>query len=117
MTQQTLPADEGTGPVVEPDALAAEAGAKGDTAIAVAPQWKLVWWGFKRHKLAMAGLVVTVVIYLLAIFAEFLAPYSSGHYNPTTPTHHRSGCTSSTTASGACTSTATSRSRTPPRSR
>ncbi|MFD2080753.1 peptide/nickel transport system permease protein [Actinopolymorpha cephalotaxi] len=82
MTQQTLPADEGTGPVVEPDALAAEAGAKGDTAIAVAPQWKLVWWGFKRHKLAMAGLVVTVVIYLLAIFAEFLAPYSSGHYNP-----------------------------------
>jgi peptide/nickel transport system permease protein len=53
-----------------------------EAAVAVAPQWKLVWWGFKRHRLAMVGMVVTGLIYLLAIFAEFLAPYSSGHYNP-----------------------------------
>jgi peptide/nickel transport system permease protein len=53
-----------------------------EPAVAVAPQWKLVWWGFKRHKLAMAGLVVVALIYLLALFAEFFAPYSSAHYDP-----------------------------------
>ena len=34
------------------------------------------WLRFRRHKLAMAGLVVTVLIYLVAIFAEFVAPFN-----------------------------------------
>ncbi len=40
----------------------------------VASQWRLMWWKFKRHKLAMIGAVVVILLYLVAIFAEFLAP-------------------------------------------
>ncbi|WP_020577494.1 ABC transporter permease [Actinopolymorpha alba] len=74
---QTLPVGEG--PEVQTSVTSTDAG---QGAVAVAPQWKLVWWGFKRHRLAMAGMIVIVAIYLGAIFAEFLAPYSSEHYNP-----------------------------------
>lgn len=51
------------------------------TKSAVAPQWKLVWWSFRKHRLAMIGLVLTGLIYLVAIFASTLAPYSSGFFN------------------------------------
>lgn len=43
-----------------------------------ASQWRLVWWSFRRHRLAMAGAVVVLLIYLVALFAEFLAPFSTG---------------------------------------
>ncbi len=46
---------------------------KGDE-IYVASQWKLVWWRFRKHKLAMVGLVVTLLMYLIAVFCEFSAP-------------------------------------------
>jgi peptide/nickel transport system permease protein len=42
--------------------------------IALASQWRLVWWRFRRHKLAMTGAIVTGLIYLVAIFADFIAP-------------------------------------------
>jgi peptide/nickel transport system permease protein len=41
----------------------------------VASQWQLMWWRFRRHRLAMAGTVVIVIFYILGIFCEFLAPY------------------------------------------
>jgi peptide/nickel transport system permease protein len=68
-----------------PDSPAEPAGPVATTAaekatIAVASQWRLVWRGFKAHRLAMAGLIVTLAIYGIAVFAEFLAPYSSGHF-------------------------------------
>ncbi|MFC7624508.1 ABC transporter permease [Microlunatus sp. GCM10028923] len=53
-----------------------------DDVVALAPQWKLVVWSFRRHRMAVAGLVITVIIYLVALFAGFLAPYSSGHLDP-----------------------------------
>lgn len=40
----------------------------------VASQWRLMWWKFKRHKLAMGGLIIVILLYLMAIFAELLAP-------------------------------------------
>lgn len=49
--------------------------------LAVASQWKLVWWGFKRHRLALVCGVVTVFIYLVAAFAPFLAPNSGERAN------------------------------------
>jgi len=42
----------------------------------VASPWKLIWWKFRKHKLAMAGTVVTLLIYLVAFLAEFVAPYA-----------------------------------------
>jgi peptide/nickel transport system permease protein len=38
-------------------------------------QWSIAWRHFKRSKIAMAGLVVLVVMYLVALFAPLLAPY------------------------------------------
>ena len=43
--------------------------------VAVAGQWQLMLWRFRRHRLAMVSLVVVLLPYLVAIFAEFLAPY------------------------------------------
>jgi peptide/nickel transport system permease protein len=41
----------------------------------IASQWRLMWWSFRRHHLAIAGLVVVVLLYLIALFVEFLAPF------------------------------------------
>ncbi|HAA81806.1 MAG: Binding-protein-dependent transport systems inner membrane component [Thermotoga sp. 47_83] len=46
-----------------------------------ASQWQLIWWRFKRHKLAVIGGVVLLIIYVLAIFCEFFAPYDPNKYN------------------------------------
>ncbi len=46
----------------------------------VASQWQLMWWKFRRHKLAMAGGVILIIFYLVAIFAEFVAPYDPEAY-------------------------------------
>jgi peptide/nickel transport system permease protein len=39
-----------------------------------AGQWRLMWWRFRRHRIALASLVVLGVIYVVALFAEFVAP-------------------------------------------
>ncbi len=44
-----------------------------------AGQWQLVWWKFRRHKLANFAAVVLAIFYLFAIFAGFMAPYESLH--------------------------------------
>src|SRR5512136_1129849 len=41
--------------------------------IAVATQWQLMWWRFRKHRLAMAGGIVLIVFYLMALAAPFLA--------------------------------------------
>jgi peptide/nickel transport system permease protein len=41
--------------------------------ISVATQWQLMWWRFKKHRLAMASTVVVLLFYLVVIFADFLA--------------------------------------------
>ena len=45
-------------------------------AIYFAPQRKLIWWKFKKHKLAVISGIFLALMYLVTIFAEFLAPYS-----------------------------------------
>jgi peptide/nickel transport system permease protein len=44
-----------------------------------ASQWQLVWWKFRRHKLANFALGVLIAFYLFAAFAEILAPYVPLH--------------------------------------
>lgn len=46
----------------------------------VAGQWQLMWWRFRKHKVAMAATLITLLIYLVAVFAEFLAPLPRDHY-------------------------------------
>jgi peptide/nickel transport system permease protein len=44
---------------------------------AVASQWQLMYWKFRRHKLAMIAAPVFVILIVVAIFCEFIAPYQS----------------------------------------
>ncbi|MGQ9632462.1 MAG: ABC transporter permease [bacterium] len=42
----------------------------------VASQWQLIWWKFRKHKLAMTAGPILGFLYLLAIFCEFLSPHT-----------------------------------------
>ncbi|HEV8635023.1 MAG TPA: ABC transporter permease [Chloroflexota bacterium] len=46
-----------------------------DVRLTVASQRQLVWWRFKKHKVALASAVVLALLYLVALFAEPVAPY------------------------------------------
>jgi peptide/nickel transport system permease protein len=54
---------------VEPGLPAAAA----EERISVASQWQLIWWRFRRHRLAMVGTAVVALFYLVVFFADFLA--------------------------------------------
>jgi peptide/nickel transport system permease protein len=43
--------------------------------MAYASQWKLIVRRFGRHKVALASLYLLALLYILAIFADFFAPY------------------------------------------
>jgi peptide/nickel transport system permease protein len=40
-----------------------------------ASQWQLIWWKFRKHRLAMIGSAVIIFLYILVLFCEFLSPY------------------------------------------
>lgn len=48
--------------------------------IAMASQWKLMWWRFRKNRLALVGAATVILIYLVAIFGEFLAPFAPTDY-------------------------------------
>ena len=41
----------------------------------LASQWKLIWRKFSRHKLALVGMIVLGLLYLMAAFGGFVSPY------------------------------------------
>ena len=43
--------------------------------VAVAPPMTLMWWKFRKHKAALISGVVLIILYVVAIFCEFVAPY------------------------------------------
>jgi len=47
----------------------------------VASQWQLMWRRFRRHHMAMAGLFLLGILFLIAVFAEVFAPYQSAQRN------------------------------------
>ena len=47
-----------------------------------ASQWRLMWWQFRRHRMAVAGAVVLLLIFLVAAFCEFIAPFSPIAFTP-----------------------------------
>lgn len=42
-----------------------------------AGQWRLMWWRFRRHKMALISAVLLILLYLMAIFADVIAPYGT----------------------------------------
>jgi peptide/nickel transport system permease protein len=45
----------------------------GDQRLFVASQWQLMWWRFRKHKLAVASAVVVLGFYAVVLGADFLA--------------------------------------------
>ncbi len=41
--------------------------------IFVASQWQLMWWRFRKHRLAMIGAVAIIIFYLVVIGADFVS--------------------------------------------
>ncbi len=64
-------------PTIEPESVEVEA------KVFVAPQWKLVWWKFRKHKIALISGIILLFIYGVAIFADFLAPFDPTATNST----------------------------------
>jgi len=50
--------------------------------IYVASQWQLMWWRFRKHKMAMVGGAILIIYYTLAIFCEFVAPHDPLKFDP-----------------------------------
>lgn len=50
--------------------------------IYVASYSKLMWWRFRKHKMALFSLFALIGFYLVAIFSEFVAPYNPEQFFP-----------------------------------
>ena len=47
----------------------------------LASQWTLMGRKLKKHKLAKLSMLVLLILYLCAFFADFLAPYSLDEFD------------------------------------
>ena len=47
-----------------------------------ASQFQLMWWKFKKHRLALIGTALLAVFVFIALFAEFLSPYGPAVRTP-----------------------------------
>lgn len=56
-------------------------GAEVEERVYVASQSQLMWWRFRKHKMAMVSGVILIVLYTVGIFAEFFAPYDPHKYD------------------------------------
>lgn len=78
MTQITEAVDVAPRPTPLPPGVAKEAEIKYYTA----SQFQLMWWKFKKHRLALIGTVLLAIFVFIALFAEFLSPYTPGSRTP-----------------------------------
>ena len=58
------------------DPSSGEAMSEQQKRVFLASQWKLMWWKFKRHRLALISAIILVILYAMIVIAEFLAPYN-----------------------------------------
>src|SRR5690606_11224711 len=44
--------------------------------VAQASQFQLMWWQFRRHRMALVSGIFLLAVYLMIAISEFLAPYN-----------------------------------------
>jgi peptide/nickel transport system permease protein len=49
--------------------------------IAVATPRQLMWWKFRKHRVAVLSLILLIIFYLIALFADFLSPYDPNAFD------------------------------------
>lgn len=64
-------------PAVPPTESSEASLGKTEEKVFYATQWQLMWWKFRKHKVAVASAVVIVFMYLCSILAPFISPYDS----------------------------------------
>ena len=57
------------------DAYSIEALTPAQERIYMASQWRMMWWRFKRHRVAVVAAAVLLLSYFSIFFSEILAPY------------------------------------------
>jgi peptide/nickel transport system permease protein len=55
-------------------------GRRKNEALYTASQWQLMWWRFRKHRMALISLYVLIFMYLVALFCEFIAPFDPNVY-------------------------------------
>lgn len=68
--------DAERGPTDAPESLPPKA------SVATASQRQLIWWRFRKHKLAVISLVVLALLYLVGATCEFVAPRAQDSSHP-----------------------------------
>src|SRR3954463_6921181 len=48
-----------------------------------ASQWQIMWWKFRRHRIAVAAALVLAFFYASTLISEFIAPYNLHTRNTT----------------------------------
>lgn len=62
------------------ESLDAASAPLGDQALYSASQWQLMWWRFRKHRLAVISSVLLLFFYIVGIFCEFISPYDPNEY-------------------------------------
>ena len=78
MTQITEAIDVVPNPAPLPSGIAQEL----ENRYYTASQFQLMWWKFKKHKLALIGSAILGLFVFVAAFAEFLSPYAPAVRTP-----------------------------------
>jgi peptide/nickel transport system permease protein len=60
-------------PTPSPEERILPAGTRAEERVSVASNWQLVWWRFRKHRLALISAVVLVVFYIVVLFPDFFA--------------------------------------------
>jgi len=75
------PMENGTAASAAPARAAIGVPQEREARVFVASQWELIWWRFRRHKVALVSGVLILAVYIVALFPEFIAPYPPGRVN------------------------------------
>ena len=68
-------------PDVQAANITEESAITSEEKVYVATQWQLVWWRFRKHKMAIVGAFILAGFYFVTLFCEFLAPYDPQRYD------------------------------------
>lgn len=63
------------------DGLPAQTAEAAQTGVYGASQWRLMWWRFRKHRIAVISSVLILIFYFVAIFAEFFCPADPDQIN------------------------------------
>ncbi|HLQ64884.1 MAG TPA: hypothetical protein VK201_09270, partial [bacterium] len=84
------------GSVHTDDALVPPAAGRASAAeerVSLAANWKLVWWRFRKHRLAVASAVVLILLYVVVLIPDFFStqdPEASAASQAFIPVQHLS---------------------------